>query len=217
MPDLDYPPMTLTAVILAGGRATRMGGQDKGLLVLADKPLVQHAIEALWPQTGAILINANRHQERYASFGYPVVEDSLQGFCGPLAGILSAMQTAKTRYLLTAPCDSPFLPNDLAKRLYAAMLDQQAEISVAHDGERLEPVFALLDCALAPSLLGYLQEDGRKIETWYHRHRLAIVDFSDRAEAFANINTPDELESANARLRDLKPSNPSTTHLRHDN
>jgi molybdenum cofactor guanylyltransferase len=216
MPDPDYPPMTLSAVILAGGRATRMGGQDKGLLVLAGKPMIQHAIEALQPQAGAILINANRHHERYACLGYPVVSDSLEGYCGPLAGILSAMQTAKTRYLLTAPCDSPFPPSDLAQRLYAAMLAQRAEISVAHDGERLEPVFALLDRNLAPSLLAYLQEGGRKIETWYRRHRLVIVDFSDKAEAFANINTPEELENAAARLRDLKPSNPSPTHLRHD-
>jgi len=191
----------LTGVVLAGGRAQRMGGQDKGLLSLAGVPMVEHVLKALKPQVGRILINANRHQDLYAAYGYPVVPDVLEGFYGPLAGMASAMRAAATPYIVTAPCDSPFLPPDLVHRLYAALAVDQAEISTAHDGERLHPVFALLDCSLLPSLLNYLHGGGRKIETLYEQHRLAIADFSDRKDAFININTPEEIRIVEPRLQ----------------
>jgi molybdenum cofactor guanylyltransferase len=191
----------VTGVVLAGGRAQRMGGQDKGLLSLAGVTMVEHVLNALKPQVGRILINANRHHDLYAAYGYPVVPDNLEGFCGPLAGMASAMQAASTTYIVTAPCDSPFVPPDLVRRLYESLAVKQAEISTAHDGERLHPVFALLDCSLLPSLLDYLHGGGRKIETWYNQHRLAIADFSGCKDVFFNINTPEEIRDVESRLR----------------
>jgi molybdopterin-guanine dinucleotide biosynthesis protein A len=191
----------LTGVVLAGGRAQRMGGRDKGLLSLAGVPMVEHVLKTLEPQVGCILINANRHQDRYAVYGYPVVPDILEGFYGPLAGMASAMRAVATPYIITVPCDSPFVPPDLARRLYEALVANRAELSAAHDGERLQPVFSLLCCSLQEDLMNYLQGGGRKIETWYDQHRLAIADFSDRKDAFININTPEEIQAVESRLK----------------
>lgn len=194
-----------TGVILAGGRATRMGGRDKGLLQLAGKPMVEWVIAALKPQVADIIINANRNLDAYAAYGYRVVSDKLHGFCGPLAGIASSMESASTPYIVTTPCDSPLVPLDIAHRLYQALHVNRAEISVAHNGERLQPVFALLTCTLSNSLLSYLEAGERKIDTWYSRHKLAIVDFSDSADAFININTPVEIQAVESRLLQVHP------------
>jgi molybdopterin-guanine dinucleotide biosynthesis protein A len=194
-----------TGVILAGGRATRMGGRDKGLLQLAGKPMVEWVMAALKPQVADIIINANRNLDAYAAYGYRVVSDKLHGFCGPLAGIASSMESASTPYIVTTPCDSPLMPLDLAHRLYQALHVNRAEISVAHNGERLQPVFALLTCTLSNSLLSYLEAGERKIDTWYSRHKLAIVDFSDSADAFININTPFEIQAVESRLLPIHP------------
>jgi molybdenum cofactor guanylyltransferase len=190
----------ITGVVLAGGRATRMGGVDKGLLQLAGRPMVEYVIEAFKSQVNNIIINANRNQEVYAAYGYPVISDLLGGFCGPLAGIASAMQYAHTPYIVTAPCDSPFVPGNLTQKLYHAMTTDQVEISVAHNGERLQPVFALLKCELLPSLLSYLNAGERKIDSWYARHTLAIVDFSDQSDAFININTAEEIKTIERKV-----------------
>jgi molybdenum cofactor guanylyltransferase len=194
-----------TGVILAGGRATRMGGRDKGLLPLAGKPMVEWVMAALKPQVADIIINANRNLDAYAAYGYRAVSDKLHGFCGPLAGIASSMESASTPYIVTTPCDSPLVPLDLAHRLYQALHANRAEISVAHNGERLQPVFALLTCTLSNSLLSYLEAGERKIDTWYSRHKLAIVDFSDSADAFININTPAEIQAVESRLLQARP------------
>ena len=194
-----------TGVILAGGRATRMGGRDKGLLQLAGKPMVEWVMAALKPQVADIIINANRNLDAYAAYGYRVVSDKLHGFCGPLAGIASSMESASTPYIVTTPCDSPLVPLDLAHRLYQALHVNRAEISVAHNGERLQPVFALLTCTLSNSLLNYLEAGERKIDTWYSRHKLAIVDFSDSVDAFININTPAEIQAVESRMLQVHP------------
>lgn len=199
-PDVDIPRDQITGVILAGGRGQRMGGVDKGLVALGGKPMVALALDALRPQVGTILINANRNIDEYAAFGHEVVSDGFEGFLGPLAGLASAMQAAKTDYLLTVPCDSPLLAGDLAARLYAALRGNDADISVAHDGERLHPVFALLKRPLLPSLLDYLSEGGRKIDVWFARHALAIADLRDRADTFINVNSPEERAALEARL-----------------
>jgi molybdenum cofactor guanylyltransferase len=169
-----------------------MGGADKGLLPLAGRPMVEHVVRALEPQVGAILINANRNLERYERLGLPVVCDRMGDFFGPLVGMASAMERATTPYLLTVPCDSPLVPADLAATLYRALADAGAELSVAHDGKRMQPVFALLDRALLPSLLAYLDAGGRKIDTWYAEHRVALADFSGQPQAFLNVNTPED-------------------------
>lgn len=184
----------VTAVILAGGRARRMDGHDKGLIKLHRRPLIDYTLAALQGQVDSILINANRNLKRYARSGYPVIPDHRGGFHGPLAGMASALAEIHTRYLVTVPCDCPALPRDLVPRLLQARAQNAAELAVAHDGERLQPVFALLDRTLLPSLERFLDAGGHKIDQWYAQHRMAIADFSDQPEAFVNVNTPEELE-----------------------
>jgi molybdenum cofactor guanylyltransferase len=192
------PP--ITAVILAGGRATRMGGEDKGLVELAGRPMIVHVLAALAPQVEQVIINANRNLDRYAAFGWPVVADEDSGFLGPLAGLAAGLRAAQTPLVITAPCDSPLVATDLVARLYSALEDEDAEIAVPFDGERLQPVFALVRRELGDSLAAYLGGGDRKIDRWFARHRLARVDFSDRPENFVNVNDPDERAAVEARL-----------------
>lgn len=185
----------VTAVILAGGRGQRMGGEDKGLIELNGKPLVCHVIDAIRSQVGAILINANRNQAGYEAFGYPVIADTLLNYQGPLAGFIAAMQTIETEDMLTLPCDGPLVADDLVKRLHDARQTAGADIAVAHDGKRPQPVYALIPKRLADSLQSYLDGGDRKIDLWYERHRVAHADFSDIPRSFTNINTLRERDS----------------------
>ena len=188
-----YPIDRIAAAVLAGGQGRRMGGEDKGLVELAGRPMVAHVIDRLRPQAGTLLINANRNRERYAEItGCRVVADREDGYAGPLAGMASAMEAADARFLLTAPCDAPLVPERLGPRLYDALVDERAQLSVAHDGARLQPVFALIDSVLLESLLAYLRSGERKIDLWYAQHRMATADFSDVPQSFSNINTPEE-------------------------
>lgn len=196
-----YPRDAVTGVVLAGGRARRMGGEDKGLIPVDGKAMVMHALEGLRPQVGAVLINANRNRERYAELGAcDVVADSDGDFAGPLAGMASAMARSGTRYILTVPCDSPLLAPNLAERLFAALAADAAEISVAHDGNRMQPVFALLDCRLHENLMEYLASGGRKIDAWYAERRLALAEFEDHPDMFLNINTREDRDLLEERL-----------------
>jgi FdhD protein len=183
----------ITGVVLAGGRAKRMGGADKGLLPFKGRPLAAYALDALKAVVGSILINANRNQKEYAVFGYPVIADATGAFDGPLAGLFSAMQHADTPYVMTVPCDSPLIDGALLERLYRTLQAENAEICAAHDGERLHPVFLIAERRLAPSLEAYLATGQRKIDLWLKRHKLALADYSDHPELFANVNTPEEL------------------------
>lgn len=189
----------ITGVVLAGGRARRMGGGDKGLLTFKGRALVAYALDALKAAAGPILINANRNLEEYAGFGYPVVADQTGAFDGPLAGLLSAMKLAQTPYVLTVPCDSPLIDGALLERLYLTLKAENAEICAAHDGERLHPVFLIAECRLAPGLEAYLASGQRKIDLWLNQHKLALADYSDHPELFANINTPEELRALEAQ------------------
>ncbi|MEJ2394309.1 MAG: molybdenum cofactor guanylyltransferase MobA [Candidatus Thiodiazotropha sp.] len=191
-------PDDITAVILAGGRGQRMGGVDKGLVEFHGRPLIEHVIEAISQQVHSLLINANRNLVQYQRFGYPVIADSLNDYQGPLAGFLAAMEVAQTPDIVTVPCDGPLLANDLVARLSAARERDQAEIAVAHDGHRLQPVYALIPVALKQSLQAYLEGGDRKIDLWYARHRVATADFSDLPSTFVNINTEEERD----RLQD---------------
>jgi molybdenum cofactor guanylyltransferase len=189
---IDVPIADITGVVLAGGRAQRMGGVDKGLIPINGTPMVEHILAAVRPQVGRLVINANRNLEDYGRYGLPVITDRMGDYFGPLVGMASALEISTTPYLLTVPCDSPLIPADLVARLYQKMQEADAEISVVHDGERMQPVFALLRRDLLPSLLAYLDAGGRKIDTWYAQHRLVLADFSDRRELSCNVNTPDE-------------------------
>ncbi len=189
----DDPRLAIVGVILAGGRAERMDGQDKGLLALAGQPMVAHVIRILRPQIGELLINANRNLDTYRALDCRVVSDDIGQFLGPLAGMLAAMNATRAAYLLTAPCDSPLLPEIYAHRMVAALVRDQAELCVAHDGNRLQPVFALLRTELRNSLKEYLESGERKIDRWFARHRMATADFADYPTMFRNVNTPEEL------------------------
>lgn len=182
----------ISAVILAGGMGRRMGGQDKGQLKLYGRPLIEYVLEAIQPQVNTILINANRNQAEYARYGYPVVPDLLEGYQGPLAGFASGMRAATTPYIVTLPCDGPFSAPDLVARLATALQNMRADIAVAHDGERLQPVYALLPTRLLDSLEDFLAAGERKIDRWYAQHNMALADFSDAVKAFRNINTPQD-------------------------
>ena len=182
----------VTAVILAGGMGRRMGGQDKGRLELNGKPLIKYVLETIRPQVKTILINANRHQADYARYGYTVVADSLTGYQGPLAGFATGLRVATTPYIVTLPCDGPFSPPDLVSRLAAGLVNSNAEIAVAHDGERLQPVYALLPVRLSTSLESFLAVGERKIDRWYAQHKMVPIDFSDEVNTFRNINTPQD-------------------------
>ena len=173
----------------------------KGLITLNGRAMVEYVLDTLKPQVHTLLINANRNRERYAGYGYPVIADDTPGYHGPLAGIASALRAAGTGYVLTSPCDSPFLPPDLAQRLGHAMMQTGAEICVADSGERLQPVFALLNTGLIASLQEYLQSGERKIDLWYKQHRMTTVDFSDRPETFLNINSPDDIRAIEQRMQ----------------
>ena len=189
-----------TGVILAGGKARRLGGRDKGLVLLAGKPLVQYVLEAITPQVERVKINANRNQDDYTAFNCPVISDELDNYCGPLAGMASCLAEIDTPYMVTAPCDSPFIPDDLVKRLFLKLEQNDAEISVAHNGERIQPVFVLMKSTLRHSILGFLDKGERKIDKWFDQHKLAITDFSDQPDTFININTEDDLIQVEKKL-----------------
>jgi molybdenum cofactor guanylyltransferase len=186
----------ITALVLAGGKSRRMGGKDKGLLPFADGTLIGHVVKAILPQVGSVLISANRNLEEYRRLGFPVVADPLDDFQGPLAGFLAGLEQMQTEYLLTLPCDGPFVAANLAQRLAAGLTAVDAEIAVAHDGQRLQPVYALLHRGVVSDLRQALEQGERKIDRWYPRNRWVTVDFSDVPAQFSNINTPEDYASA---------------------
>lgn len=183
----------ITAVVLAGGRGRRLGGQDKGLMDLDGKPLIEHILELVTPQVSAVIINANRNQQVYADLGHPVISDNMADYQGPLAGFAVALAACNTDYIMTLPCDGPYVPVDLVSRLSAAMKDNDAELAVAYDGQRMQPVYALIPRSLLGSLQEFLDAGDRKIDLWYARHNTALADFSDVIDTFFNINTEDDL------------------------
>lgn len=188
----------VSAVILAGGRATRMGGEDKGWVALAGRPLIDHVLERLRPQVDEVLINANRSQTRYQALA-PVISDDNNDYLGPLAGMQAGLAAAHHDWVLFVPCDGPALPHDLMSRFRAA-LTPDTELVVAHDGDWLQPVVALLHKSLLPSLTHALTEGERKIDIWLARHKMAVVSFADQPDAFINLNSPAELAAYEARL-----------------
>lgn len=186
------PRPRVTGLILAGGRGSRMGGVDKGLQSFRGRPMVAHVIERLAPQVDELLINANQNPETYAAFGHRVIADEIEGFVGPLAGFERGLSHATHDLVVTAPCDSPFLPADLVTRLATALACEDAEIAVARTGDQAHPVFCLMQKHVLGSLRAFLAGGQRKIDRWYPAHRLVEVAFDDEAEAFRNINTLEE-------------------------
>ena len=192
--------MPISAIILSGGRATRMNGVDKGLVCLQSKPLIQHVIERLTPQVDEILINANRELAQYQALGYPVLQDEVEDFLGPLAGFSLGLQHAKHDYVLTVPCDSPLLPVNLAQRLMTALIEHKAEVAVATSDDNTHPVFCLCKKTVLPSLTAYLQQGERRVSAWQKSQQYIEVDFSDCNEAFTNLNTFEDLAALELKL-----------------
>jgi|SRR5450830_112744 len=185
--------MSITGIVLAGGKGSRMDGIDKGLLNFNGKPMVKHVLERLAPQVDQILISANREIAQYESLGYPVIQDDISGFAGPLAGLQKGLQATKSAYVLTVPCDSPLLPANLASRLMNGLIKHDADLAVVKTGSQTQPVFCLYRTSVLPSLEQYLQDGGRKVEDWQNSLEVVSVSFSDNPKAFSNINTRDEL------------------------
>ena len=204
-------PGQITAVVLAGGRGSRMGGVDKGLQNFNATPLALHSLLRLQMQSGGlvgeVMINANRNLAAYEAFGVPVWPDTLGDFPGPLAGFLTALERCETPYLLTVPCDTPLFPLDLAERLASALACEGADIAMAaapeEDGQmRTQPVFCLIRTDLLASLAVFVQGGGRKIDTWTGQHKTAVVSFDrpgDDPKAFFNANTLAELQALENR------------------
>jgi molybdopterin-guanine dinucleotide biosynthesis protein A len=200
-------PAGVVGVLLAGGLSRRMGGGDKCLRPLGGRPLLAHVIERAAPQVDALVLNANGDPARFAAFGLPVAADLVEGFAGPLAGVLTGLEWARahrpeTRWVASIASDTPFFPRDLVARLRAAVAAEGAELACARSGGRTHPVFGLWPTALAGELRRALVEEGtRKIDAWTARHRLAMVEFTVAGlDPFFNANRPEDLAEAERLL-----------------
>ncbi|ACJ31597.1 Molybdopterin-guanine dinucleotide biosynthesis protein [Shewanella piezotolerans WP3] len=196
--------ITIDAVILAGGMARRMGGNDKGLVELESQPMIKHAIDRINPQVKEILINANRNQKVYSEFGFEVISDQDSGYLGPLAGMITAMSHTQADYLMVVPCDCPLLPRDLVNRMLAQLTTADAELAVASDGKREQPVVMLLKPSLRASMKAFLDAGERKIDFWYAKHNYIVTDFSDQPNAFINVNTPEQKQQLSEAIANEK-------------
>ncbi|QWD86584.1 molybdenum cofactor guanylyltransferase [Polynucleobacter paludilacus] len=187
----------ITGLILAGGRAQRMGGVDKGLIPFHHRPLIESVIHRLRPQVGSILINANRNLEQYSTYGFPVLSDDDLSFSGPLAGFAAGLKACPTEYLVTAPCDSPLLPTNLVELLAAKMTEGSFDLVYASSKDLAgkawaQPVFCLMRIAVLKSLQEFISLGDFKIDRWFKQLNVSTAVF-DSESAFANVNTPEEL------------------------
>jgi molybdopterin-guanine dinucleotide biosynthesis protein A len=199
-------------IILAGGKSSRMGGGDKCLLPLGGRPILAHVIERLKPQVAELIISANGDPTRFSAFGLPVVADRLGFYAGPLAGILAGLEWTRTnrpesRFVITAASDTPFLPLDLASRLWRAIGEGAPNLAVARSTEGMHPVFGLWPVTLAPDLEASLMTGERKVSEWVRQHQATEVMFPPleiggrTIDPFFNVNAPDELDAAEAFLQ----------------
>ncbi len=189
-------------VILAGGQATRMGGGDKGLLALGGSTVLGHVIDRLEPQVTGVALNANGDPARFANLGLPVISDTIDGFAGPLCGVLAGLDWAATQgatYIVTAAADTPFFPCDLAPQLMLAAENAGTDIALARTPDGRHPTFGLWPVALRDDLRAALNDGLRKVVLWTDKHSAAEAQFPDDA-AFFNVNTPDDLAKAQAML-----------------
>ncbi|MBS1270191.1 MAG: Molybdenum cofactor guanylyltransferase [Gammaproteobacteria bacterium] len=189
---MAFDKASITGIVLAGGRAQRMGGIDKGLVPLCGRTMIEHILDKLKGQVGGIFINANRNMKTYQDMGYRVVRDNDDSYAGPLAGMSSGLHAAETPLCVTVPCDSPLIGADIVQRLHESLRDSGADIAVAHDGERAHPVVNLMGRGLSASIDNFLASGERKIDRWFDKHNWVYADFSDRPEYFINVNTDEE-------------------------
>ena len=183
----------ITAVILSGGRSSRMQGEDKGLILLNDKPLISYVVDVVDDRAGRLLISANRNIDAYQQYG-EVISDELADFQGPLAGIAKAMSVVRTPYLLVLPCDSPLINEVVIDRLIQCMVNKDMDICVADDGSYIHPTFAIMKTSLKDNLLAFLDSGERKLGLWIEQNNFQKVDFSDQPKVFINLNNPQDFD-----------------------
>ena len=186
--------MHITGLILAGGRSSRMDGQDKGLLTLIDKPMIEQVIQRLRPQVDQIIISANRHIEQYQAFGFEVILDKYDDFRGPLAGMAQGLLHSKSEYLLTVPCDGPLLPINLASRMLDFARTNSTKAAYVFDGQYKQPSYNLVHTDLLASIEQSLERQEHKLGKWLIDNGAKAIDFSDQQAAFLNVNTPEDLK-----------------------
>ena len=203
----------IPGIILAGGLSRRMGGGDKGLLMLGETSILERVIDKVLPQVGSLAININGDSSRFPDYQLPIIPDSIKGYLGPLSGILAGMEWAfknGNRYIATVAADTPFLPDDLIKRLHAMVKSKNLNIGIAasrflrRDDVFIHPTFGIWEVALKDDLRDALANDTRKIMFWAKKFKLDYYyfDTSDKlSDPFFNINTPDDLEEAKYRLK----------------
>ncbi len=194
----------VSGLILAGGRARRMNGKDKGLVLLAGTSLIEHCVRTLSPQVNQLFISANRNVSHYQRFNVPILQDFTDNHEGPLAGLQCALTASKEMPVLVVPCDAPLFPDQLAKRLLEVYEKDTYYAIVPHDGTRLQPLFSLFPPSSLESLNEYLTTGQRKVETWVTSLPYKVVDFSNQSEQFLNINTIDDLRHAESLLEVIK-------------
>ena len=203
----------IPGIILAGGLSRRMGGGDKGLLMLGETNIIERVINKISPQVGSLAININGDSSRFPDYKFPIIPDSIKGYLGPLSGILAGMEWAfknGNRYIATVAADTPFLPDDLIKRLHAMVKRKNLNIGIAAsrilsgDDVFIHPTFGIWEVALKDDLRDALANDTRKIMFWAKKFKLDYYYFDtiDKlSDPFFNINTPDDLEEAKYRLK----------------
>lgn len=190
----------IAGLVLAGGLARRMGGVDKGLIEIHGRTMCEITVDVLRPQVAEVLISANRNYELYESLGCEIVKDEMEGFLGPLAGLASAMKKTSLQWVITVPCDCPFLSSRYVDAM-AKVATDGVEIVVAHDGNRSQPTFMLVQSKLRSDLTSFLESGGRKIDLWFIRHPYVMADCSDLPNNFVNVNTPEERDAAESRMK----------------
>ena len=187
----------ISGLILAGGRSSRMGGEDKSWMPYRGKPMIEQVLQRISPQVSCVLVSANKNIGQYQQLGCSVIADELPDHPGPLAGIAVALASCETDWLLVTACDAPNIPEDLAQRLWQGIQGCEHEVKMAypHDGEQTQHLFMLLHRDCLASLENALQQDQHRVMQWVNSQNSIEVDFSDQATAFININTPLELKS----------------------
>lgn len=189
----------VTAVILAGGRATRANGKNKGLLLLHKKPLIEHILEKIGKQVRDVIINTNSNLSDYQRYNFPVIEDNDPQFLGPLSGLKSVAPYIQTPYLITLPCDTPFIPTNFVSKMFLQLEKEQKKLAVVNNG-RQQNLFMLLHRDQLNSVDEYLSSGKRSVYGWIEQHDTTQVDFTDQADSFRNINTLEALNTAHEKI-----------------